>query len=124
SGRPVRDAGLPGIPGRDDAGLHRVLGRVGRVARGHRALEPGAHVAVAVVAADAQDDAALLVHGPVPGLVGRQRAAPPRAQAARLRISTLYRVRRLPVVLQYRGDEGRLVSGVGGVGTVGALEHA
>src|SRR3954453_7073708 len=58
------------VAGRRDVGLDGVLGGVGRVAGGHDALVEGAGRAVAVVAADAEDDGAFLVHRVVAGDVG------------------------------------------------------
>ena len=102
----VGHVGLAGVADRDDVGLHRVLGGVARVAGDHHALEERAHVPVAVVAAGAQDDAALLVHRLV-AACGRQRPVPPGRQAAGLGVAALERVRGLPVVLQHGGDERR-----------------
>src|SRR5690242_7031203 len=66
---PATAAGVP-VAGRGDVGLDRVLGRVGRVAGGHHALVERAGRAVAVVAADAEDDGAFLLHRVVAGHVG------------------------------------------------------
>src|SRR6202034_158004 len=55
------------VAGRDDVGLDGGLGRGGRVPGGHDALVEGAGRAVAVVAADAEDDRALLLHRVVAG---------------------------------------------------------
>lgn len=57
--------GRRGIASGHDVGLHLVLRLVAGVARGHHALVEGALRAVAVVAADAEDDGALLAHGVV-----------------------------------------------------------
>jgi hypothetical protein len=51
-----------GVFGGDDVGLYRVLGSVGRIARGHHALVERALRRDAVVAANAENDGALLAH--------------------------------------------------------------
>src|SRR5438067_64941 len=53
-----------------DGGLHGVQGRHAGGAAGHDALEELTGVAVAVVAADAENDRPLLVHRDVPVLGG------------------------------------------------------
>src|SRR4051794_13685769 len=69
------------VAGRDDVGLEGVLRRVGRVAGDHGALVEraralvGAAVRLAAVAAAAQHDRALLLHGAV---AARQRTVPQR----------------------------------------------
>ena len=70
-----------GVSGGRDVGLHRVLGGVGRIAGGHHALVERTLGAVAVVAADAENDGTLLAHRVVAGhcrahaaVVRRQRA--------------------------------------------------
>lgn len=82
--RPAGQRG-DGVLGPDNVGLHLGLGLVRRVARGHGPLVEGALGAVAVVAPDAEEDSALLVHllvalGPVAAVERRQRAG--RAVAA------------------------------------------
>ncbi len=66
------------VTSRRDAGLDSVVGRVRRVARRHRAFEEGSDGAIAVVATNAQENCALLVHGVVPA---RARSIPHRGQA-------------------------------------------
>src|SRR5580698_848104 len=77
-GRPAA-AARSAVAGRDDVGLDGGLGRGGRVAAGHDALVEGAGRALTVVAADAEDDRALLLHRVVagranPAEVGREAA--------------------------------------------------
>ena len=69
----VRLSALHGVLGGHDVGLHRLVGGVGRVAGRHHAFVEGALRAVAVVAAVAQDDGALLVHRVVAGVDARTR---------------------------------------------------
>ena len=89
-GRPERDRGTDGEPraagqrrdgvsGGYNVGLHRAFGVVGWIAGGHDALVERALGAVAVVAADAENDGALFVHWIVAAwaratVVRRQRA--------------------------------------------------
>src|SRR5205085_11848317 len=61
SGRPAA-AGCWRVADRDDVGLDAAVGGIGRVAGGHDALEEGPGGAVAVVAADPEDDRAFGVH--------------------------------------------------------------
>src|SRR5579871_713047 len=78
------DGGRGGVSGRGDVGLHRVLGGVGGVDACHDAFVEGAGRALAVVAADAQDDRAFLVHR----VVARgPRAAVERRQASGLGVA-------------------------------------
>src|ERR1700743_2232568 len=60
--RSVGHVGLAAVADGDDVGLHGGLGGGPRETAPQDALEEGAHVRVAVVTADTQDDAALLVH--------------------------------------------------------------
>ncbi len=121
--RSARHVGLTGVADRDDVRLDRVLGRVGGIAGDHHTLEERAPVPVAVVAADAEDDAALLVHRLV-AAARRQGAVPPRGQSTGPCVAALEGVPRLPVVLEHGGDVRAAVAAVGGVGAVVALEHA
>jgi hypothetical protein len=87
---------------RDDVGLDRVFGRVRRVARRHRTFEEGTCGPLAVVAANAQDNRALLVHGIVSRDVGALSIVH-RGQVTRLRIARLDR----PLIrfaFHHRGD--------------------
>src|SRR3954447_3967747 len=61
--------GLEPVPGGDDVRLDGVVGCVGRIARGHAALEERSGGSAAVVSADSQDDRALLLHGVI-ALIG------------------------------------------------------
>src|SRR6202035_3786078 len=81
-GRPADAAGV--VAGRDDGGLDGAFGGGCGVARGHHALVPGADGAVAVVAAGAEDDGALLLHGVVAAGAG---AAEVGGQAAGLGVA-------------------------------------
>src|SRR6202023_3024902 len=84
AGRARRAAGGGGVAGRDDVGLHGGLGAGRRVAGGHDAFVEGAGGALAVVAADAEDDGALLVHR----VIARwAHAAVARRQGAGLRVA-------------------------------------
>lgn len=111
-----------GVLGGDDVGLHRGLGGVGRVAGGHDALVEGALGAVAVVAADAEDDGALLAHRVV-AAHGGARAAVVRRQRAGRGVAAVDG----PLVglaLDGGGEEAVRDGGVGGVvALVGAGEQ-
>src|SRR6185312_16796340 len=74
------------VSGRDDVRLDGGFGRGGGVAGGHDAFVEGAVDSVAVVAADAEDDRALLLHRVVTRDV-RARAAVVRGQAAGLGVA-------------------------------------
>ncbi len=77
-------AGTGAVSGRGDVRLDGGLGRGRRVAGGHDALVEGAGGAVAVVAADAQQDRAFLVHRVV---AGGTRSAEEGGQAPGLRVA-------------------------------------
>src|SRR6185312_14488265 len=105
------------VSGRDDVRLDGGFGRGGGVAGGHDAFVEGAVDAVAVVAADAEDDRALLLHRVVPGDV-RPRSAVVGGQAAGLGVAA----EDGPLVgaaLDHRGGvavvRGRVVGVVAGV---------
>src|SRR6266567_3781217 len=120
--------GHPGAAGervadRVDVGLDRVVGSVRRVAGGHHAFEEVPGRTVAVVAADPEDDGALLMHGDVAAL-GGQRPAVPGGQPARIGVAALDRVRTCAVVLHQGGDERALVARVVRVIAVAATEQA
>src|SRR6185437_5381777 len=87
-----------------DVGLDQLIGGVARVSGRHQAFVEGALRAVAVVAAVAQDDGALLLHRVIGGIDAR--AAEHGRQVAGLRITT----QRGPLVrlaLGYGGHEPR-----------------
>src|SRR3984957_7443628 len=113
-GRPV---GVAAVVGGDDAGLHGVVGRVGREAGRHHALEERADRRVAVVAAGAEHDRAFLVHRRV---AAGQRPVPVGRQAAGLGVAAPKLEGGLPVVLQHRGDEVAVARRVIGVTAVPA----
>src|SRR6185369_12276320 len=71
------------VAGGHDVGLDGVLGGVGREAGGHHAFVEGAGGAVAVVAADAEDNGTFQVQGRVPARRG-QRSTVVGLQAARV----------------------------------------
>src|SRR5262245_10250124 len=75
------------VSGGGDIRLHGVLRAVRRVAGGHHAFVEGAGGAVAVVAADAEDDGALLAHRVVARDVGAHTVVEGR-QAAGLGVAT------------------------------------
>src|SRR5215475_5167657 len=75
------------VAGGGDVRLHCVLRAVRRVAGGHHAFVEGAGGAVAVVAADAEDDGALLAHRVVARDVGAHTVVEGR-QAAGLGVAT------------------------------------
>src|SRR6202034_2294278 len=89
---------------------------------GDDTLEEGPVGLVAVVAAGAQDDGALLVHRGVPADI-RERPAVLGGQRARLRVGVLDRVGRRAVVLQHGGHERAGVALIAGVGAVAAREE-
>src|SRR5580704_15692812 len=91
-------AGRRRVADRDDVGLDAVVGGIGRVAGGHDAFEERPGGAVAVVAADPEDDGAFGVHGHVAAR-GGQGTAVPGGQPARIRVAALDRVGRGAVVL-------------------------
>src|SRR6185312_3848135 len=119
-GRPGA-AGRRRIANRDDVGLGAVVGGIGRVAGGHDAFEERPGGAVAVVAADPEDDGAFDVHGHVTAR-GRQGTAVPGGQPARIRVAALDRIGRGAVVLDQGGHERAVVSVVVGVVAVAAAE--
>src|SRR5437667_1723604 len=105
--RQVRE--LLAVAGSDDVGLDRVLGDVRRIARDDASLvegavtEVGAAAGLAAVAAAAQHDGALLLHGaPAAG----ESALVVRAEGTGGRVATAQRELRRPVVLQHGGDVG------------------
>src|SRR5581483_10856852 len=98
---PAASAAAAAVSGRDDVRLDRSLRRSGRVAGGHSALIEGALCAVAVVAAGAQDDGALLAHRVVARDI-RPRAVVERGQGSGLRVAALDR----PVVRAAVDDGG------------------
>src|SRR5215469_1660064 len=106
-----------------DVGLDRVVGGVRRVAGGHDPLEEVTGRAVAVVAADPEDDGSFLMHGDVATL-GGQRSAIPGGQPARVRVAAFDRIRAGAVVLHHGGDEGGLVARVVRVIAIAAAEQA
>src|SRR5215469_14619591 len=116
AGRAARAAGGRGVAGRDDVGLDGRLSARRREAGGHDALVEGAGGALAVVAADAEDDRALLVHR----VVARGAdAAEVRRQGTGLRVAA----EDGPVVrlaLDHRGGEPEVGGRVGRV-EAGAL---
>src|ERR1019366_6049654 len=99
-GRTAATSSATAIAGCHNTGLNCVISRVGRVARSHGTFEEGTNRTIAVVAANAQENGTLLVHGVVPG---RTRSIPHRSQATRLRIARFNR----PLIgfaLHHRGD--------------------
>src|SRR6266487_5968702 len=84
-GRPGA-AGRRRVADRDDVRLNAAVGGIGRVAGGHDAFEERPGGAVAVVAADPEDDGAFLVHGHVTAR-SRQGTAVPGGQPARIRVA-------------------------------------
>ena len=77
------------VLGGHDVGLHRIGGGFGRISGRHHAFIEGAGRTVAVVAAGAQEDGALLVHWEIAGVVARSGAdsAVEGRQAALLRVA-------------------------------------
>ena len=74
------------VPRGDNVGLHRGVDGVRGVRRGHDAFVEGAHRAVGVVAADTEDDGALLLHRRV---ARRAVAVPVDLERPRLRVAAL-----------------------------------
>lgn len=95
-----------GVAGGGDVGLHLGVGVVRGVAGDHGALVKGALGAVAVVAADAEDDGALLAHGVVVAL-GGARAVVDGLDGVRVAVAALEGPVVARVALEVAGDEAR-----------------